>query len=85
MKTLTNKIRLEFSDEKKSILIFNNEPGMDWPLPITISTETLKKMSLSDAAEFVGERVLLLIPEMRELYKEYLYSGDGFETLPKKT
>ncbi len=40
-------------------------------------------MSFSEATQFVGERLLLLIPAYNEVFKDYLWSDDG-KTPPKK-
>jgi hypothetical protein len=35
---------------------------------VRIRKETLEKMTFAEAAEFLGERLLLLIPRMRDQY-----------------
>ncbi|MEV8471774.1 hypothetical protein [Ralstonia sp. UNC404CL21Col] len=45
--------------------------------------ETLAKMSFGEASQFVGERLLLLIPKYHEVFKDYLWTDDG-NTPPKK-
>jgi hypothetical protein len=44
---------------------------------VEIRRETLAAMSLKEAAEFIGERLILLTPPLRELFTDYLWSEDG--------
>lgn len=74
MNVLTDKLRVEFSQDMQSILIINPEVTVNSGILVQIRVDTLRNMSLSEAAEFIGERVLLTMPEMRRLFKDYLDS-----------
>lgn len=49
---------------------------------VVVRMETLREMDLKQVSEFLGERLILLIPALRELYGDYL-CGDNGEP-PKK-
>jgi hypothetical protein len=44
---------------------------------VEIRRETLEKMSFKEAAEFIRERLILLTPALREMFKDYLWTEDG--------
>ena len=73
MKLLSEKLSIEYSVEKQAILIVTTEKERSRTLPIQIEIETLKKRDFSQAAEFIGNIVLLTFPEMRELFAEFLW------------
>lgn len=83
MSRLTNSIQILFDSETRHLQYWHLDREK-YPRPLLeISLDTLSDMSFSDAAKFIGERVLLRMPAMRELYKDYLWSDDG-QTPPKK-
>ena len=74
MKNLVSKLRIEYSDEQQALLIINPDLAFNEGVMIKIRVETLADMDFQHASEFVGSRILLTIPEMRELFKEFLHS-----------
>lgn len=36
-----------------------------------IRAETLAGMTFSEASQFIGERIILLVPELREMFSNY--------------
>jgi hypothetical protein len=82
MNVLSNKIVVEFDDEKGKLifLMVNSDPLRH---KLEISQDTLLSMSFSEASQFLGERLVLYNPHLREMYKDYLWSPDGLP--PKKT
>jgi hypothetical protein len=49
---------------------------------VEIRRETLGGMSYTEAAKFIGERLILLTPDLKEIFKDYLWTDDG-HTPPK--
>jgi hypothetical protein len=84
MNPLSNNLRVSFNEETSTLEIRHAEPSeFRWPL-VEIRTETIADLSFDEAAKFIGERIMLLIPSYREVFKDYLWSDDG-QTPPKKT
>ncbi|MHA6891126.1 hypothetical protein [Ralstonia pseudosolanacearum] len=73
--------KISFNEETQA-LEFWNPDRMKCPA-VQLRMETLLAMSFSEATQFVGERLLLLIPAYNEVFKDYLWSDDG-KTPPKK-
>jgi hypothetical protein len=72
MKFLSDKIIVKFDTSSENIQIFNpNEREFPDPL-VNIAKNTYSDMSFTDAAEFLGSRLLLLMPSMREHFKDEL-------------
>jgi len=82
MNVLSNKIIVEF-DEEKGKLIFCTVDSDPPKHRLEIAKDTLMSMSFSEASQFLGERLVLLNPHLREIYKDYFWSPDG--SPPKKT
>jgi hypothetical protein len=72
MKILNDKFIVKYDEGLQSLLIMHpDEKQVSNPL-VTIRTETLSKMSFLEASQFLGERLMLLIPQLRERYKNDL-------------
>ena len=69
---LTSKFYIEYSTEQNALLFVNPDQKVRNGVIIKIRLETLNGMSFSEAAAFIGDRVLLTVPEMRRLYKKHL-------------
>lgn len=77
MNIFSNRFEVEFDEVRDAVLI-RHPNRQEFPTPlIEIRRETLKEMSLKEASEFIGERLILLTPVLRELFKDYLWSDDG--------
>jgi hypothetical protein len=82
---LSETLIVHFEPASKSLLI--RHPDRDaFPDPlVTIREETYSGMSFEEACEFVGSRVMLLIPQMRQQYGDELRrlsaseQGKGFK------
>jgi|GEM_PF-1991715 len=61
----TNEFAIQFDEDSKSLLIFTVHQGRLDP-PIRLRLDTLTEMGAAVASKWVGETILLLIPEMRE-------------------
>lgn len=72
MNVFSQKLRVEYSEERQALLIINPEVEVNSGILVEIRIDTLKSMDFDQAALFLGQRLLLLIPEMRELFKQYL-------------
>ena len=60
-------------DSASGSLLISHPDKARFPSPlVTIREETYLGMSFGEATEFVGSRILLLIPEMREHFKDEL-------------
>ena len=79
MNIFSNRFEVEFDELRDAYTIRSpDHPESELPI-VEIRRETLAKMSLKQAAEFIGERLILLTPAMREQFKDYLWSDDGKE------
>jgi hypothetical protein len=82
MKILSNKLVAEFDGARDMYVI--RHPGDDEFALVEIRRETLEAMSYKEAAQFIGERFILLMPALKEIFKDYLWSEGGHEP-PKRT
>ena len=77
MNVLSNRLEVEYDDGRGAVLIRHpDRQHFQSPL-VEIRRETLNEMSLKAAAEFIGERLILLTPALREIFKDYLWTEDG--------
>ncbi|PVY56318.1 MULTISPECIES: hypothetical protein [unclassified Simplicispira] len=82
MNSFSNKYIVEFNENHGEFTIdFVKKIDDCMPL-VVIKTEDLKEMNLKQASEFIGERLILLMPALRKIYEDYLWSEDGDS--PKK-
>ena len=82
MNVFYNSFSVEFDEKKKALLIWHPDRNAFKTPLVSIPAETLKEMSFDQAAAFIGERLVLLIPPLREMFTDYLWSDDG-KTPPK--
>lgn len=82
MNSFSNKYIVEFNENQGEFTIDFVKKNDDCMPLVVIKTEVLKKMDLKQASEFMGERLILLMPALRKIYEDYLWSEDG--DLPKK-
>jgi len=69
MNILNDTLIVRYDDSLKSIVIDHPDTA-EIPNPLVrIRAETLDKMSVLEASQFLGERLILLIPQLRERYK----------------
>lgn len=77
MNVFSDRFEVEFDKVRDAVLIWHPN-RLEFPTPlIEIRRETLASMSLKEAAEFVGERLILLTPALRDLFADYLWSENG--------
>jgi hypothetical protein len=81
---LTNQFEIEYDEARECLCIWTPGVKSRGLRPIEITKKGLGELPFAEAAEFVGEKILLLIPAMREQFKDYLWTDDG-NTPPKKT
>lgn len=60
----TNAFAIEFDEKERNLLISTIHDKKLDP-PITLKLDTLIQMGATDASKWVGETILLLIPEIR--------------------
>lgn len=77
-----NRYVVEFDRQRDPYII--DEPDRDPDLlpMIVIRRETLEAMSLKEASQFIGTRLITLTPELKEMFKDYFWT-DGGHTPPK--
>ncbi|WP_059414330.1 hypothetical protein [Cupriavidus basilensis] len=68
-------IQFEYDAEKECLLV--KYPDKPMLRPYEIKNLTLKNMTFAEAAAFIGEKVLLMHPVYKEMFKDYLWSDDG--------
>jgi hypothetical protein len=73
----SNYFEIEYSEADHVLKILHPKVKAKGLGGIEISDETLAVMSFSEASQFVGERLLLSIPAMREMFKDYLWTENG--------
>lgn len=73
-------IQFAYDEEKECLLM--TYPDKPMLRPYEIQNQTLRSMTFSEAAAFIGEKVLLMHPVYNEMFKDYLWSEDG--TVPPK-
>ncbi len=72
MKLLNDTFIVKYDDAMRSILIVHpDETKVPGPV-VQIRAETLDKMSFLEASQFLGERLMLLIPQLRDRYAKDL-------------
>lgn len=70
MNILSNSLIVRFDETLEGILIVHPDKTIATTPLVTIRRETLDGMTLTEASLFLGERIILLIPELRKLYAE---------------
>lgn len=82
MNLLSDQLSVEFDASQDALLIWHPDRNA-FPSPlITVRAECLRGLSFDEAAGFIGERIVLLMPALREIFKDYFWDGD---TPPKRT
>jgi len=83
MNIFSNRFEVEF-DEQRDAFVIRHPDARRFPTPLVeIRGDTLAGMSLQQASQFIGERLILLVPRLRERFADYLWTDDGQP--PKKT
>ncbi len=74
MNIFSDTFIVRFDEETQSLLIIHpDESVMSRPV-VQVRAETLDKMSFLEASQFIGERLLILIPQLQSRYAEDLES-----------
>ena len=82
MNVFSNRFEVEFDDVRGAVLIRHPDHQQFQTPLVEVRRETLENMSFKEAAEFIGERLILLTPALREMFKDYLSTED--DQPPKK-
>jgi hypothetical protein len=77
MDVLSNVLTVRFDPASKSLMILRSDDAA--PL-VQVSEETYSQMSFEEAAEFVGARLLLLMPGMRDQFDNEIKKMASSET-----
>jgi hypothetical protein len=72
MNILNDTFIVRYDETLQSILIVHPDEKVVPGAIVRIHGDTLDKMNFLEASQFLGERLLLLIPQMRERYAEDL-------------
>lgn len=68
MNILNDTFIVRYDEALQSILIVHPDEKVVPGAIVRIQADTLDKMNFLEASQFLGERLLLLIPQMRERY-----------------
>jgi hypothetical protein len=63
---LTNHFDVQYVNDDASLLIRTINNGKPAEIPIRLRLDALQKMGSAKASEWVGQTLMLLIPELRE-------------------
>jgi hypothetical protein len=73
----SNSFYVEF-DVERDMLVVRHPDHQEFKTPfIEIRRETLNEMTFKQASEFIGERLILLIPSLKAIYQDYLWTENG--------
>ena len=71
MNILTNELNLRYDEVQKKLAICHPDQAT-FPTPlIEITLTTIENMTFSEASQFLGERLILLIPDLRKQFSKY--------------
>lgn len=70
MNFLTDALVTRYDHDLKSVVIEHPDKGAFTSPLVQIRQETYSAMSFDDCAKFLGARLLLLMPTMREHFKD---------------
>lgn len=80
---LSNRLEVEF-DESRDVYVILHPDHKEFENPLlVIRRETPVAMSLKQASEFIGNKLILLNPTLREQFKDHLWT-DGGQQPPKR-
>ncbi len=63
---------VKFDEETQSLLIIHPDESVLSRPVVQVRAETFDKMSFLEASQFIGERLLILIPQLQSRYAEDL-------------
>lgn len=70
MRFLSDHLIVRMDDQAKGVLIEHPDKSM-FPTPlVNIRRETYESMSFQEMCSFLGSRLVLLMPELREHYRD---------------
>ena len=71
MNVLTNELYVRYDETREKLLICHADQDQ-FPTPLVeIALATLENMTFSEASQFVGERIIFLVPHLREKFSKY--------------
>lgn len=70
MNFLSDTLIVKYDRSTKSLLISHPDTKEFGQPLVNIREETYSAMTLEEVSEFIGARILLLIPEMRQQFKD---------------
>jgi len=76
MKVLSDSILVRVSTGAEKVELVALESELRYPA-VDIPEATIKSMNLDEFSKFLGERLILLSPSLREEFKDYFWSSDG--------
>lgn len=72
MNILNDTFIVKYDDDLQSVLIIHPDEKKVPGAIVRIRAETLAKMSFQEASQFLGEKLMLLIPQLREQFADEL-------------
>jgi hypothetical protein len=82
MRKFAKRLEVEFDEIRDAFVIRDPSDDPELLPSVVVRRETLLKMSLKEAAEFIGVRLISMTPATRELFKDYFWTDEG-KTPPK--
>lgn len=70
MNVLTDSLVVRYDERLKSLVIEHRDKREFTTPLVQVREETFARMNFEECAQFVGARLLLLMPSMREHFKE---------------
>lgn len=68
MNILNDTFIVKYDDDLESILIIHPDEAVSSTPLVRIRADTLSQLDFLEASQFLGERLMLLIPQLRERY-----------------
>lgn len=73
MNILTNELIFRYDETEGKLFIFHPDRER-FPTPLgAIPISELQKMTLAEASQFIGEKVILLSPGLREKFSQFFF------------
>ena len=77
MNIFSSHFKVEYDEVHDAFLIWHPDHQHFLRPLIEIRRETLKDLSFNEASEFIGSRFILLMPALREMFRDYLWTEEG--------
>lgn len=79
---LSDELLVKCRDQNIAVTITSLGSALSGPA-VSVPSTVLETMSFEEAARFLGERIILLSPVLRNRFRDYLWSEDGRPPIKK--